>query len=365
MRPSGPSAPYTRFSFIDAWRGIAALWVAFYHFYGPVSHLYQRHLFIQPIHYLLAHGNAGVDIFFVISGYVIAYSIRQKRITPRFFGLFMLRRSIRLEPTYWATIALAIAVLSLSNHLRPEHIQTLPTCPQIIAHLFYLQGFFHVDSIVGVFWTLCVEVQFYIVFLLLVAISQSLGDSRLSRLAVLVPLTITSVGIQAGLFHYDGPWMLKFWYLFQLGVVGYWAVSKQLRDFDFMTYALLVAVVLCWQPGVLGITGWFAGVGFYLAGRYNLLGTLDYRPVQFLGSRSYSLYLIHFVIGMPFVTFLAPKIFGPNLSLLQAIPAMAVALVVSIVGASFFYRFIERPSIELGRSLKQKTPRRLAINQTE
>jgi peptidoglycan/LPS O-acetylase OafA/YrhL len=159
--------------------------------------------------------------------------------------------------------------------------------------------------------------------------------------------------------------MFKFWYLFQLGVMGYWAVSKQLRDSDFIIYASLIAAILCWNPNFLGITGWLTGVGFYLVGRYRLLGTLDYAPLQFLGRRSYSLYLIHFVIGMPFVTYVAPKLFGPDLSLGEAMASMAVALVVSIAGASVFYRFIERPSINLGRSLKQVTPKVNTIEQSE
>ncbi len=365
MEPAFAPKPSGRFTLIDAWRGIAALWVSFYHFYGGVSDGYRRHLFVQPLHYLLAHGNAGVDIFFAISGYVIAYSIGQNRVTPRYFGRFMLRRSIRLEPPYWATIALAIAVLSISNHLRPDHLQALPDWQTILAHLFYLQGFFHLPSIVGVFWTLCIEVQFYLFFLVLVAISQRLGGRRISRLAVLVPFTIASLGIQAGFWSGAGPWMFKFWYLFQLGVMGYWAVSKQLRDSDFIAYALLVAAVLSWHPFFLGIVGWLAGTGFYVAGRFGFLESLDYAPLQFMGRRSYSFYLIHFVIGMPFVTFFAEKIFGENLTLGEAIASMTVALAVSIVGASIFYRWIERPSIDLGRRLKRKQPAQTASEQPQ
>ena len=150
--------------------------------------------------------------------------------------------------------------------------------------------------------------------------------------------------------------MFKFWYLFQLGVMAYWAVSKQLRDSDFIAYAVLVAAVLAWHPFFLGIVGWLAGTGFYVAAKLGHLESLDYAPLQFLGRRSYSFYLIHFVIGMPFVTFFAQKLFGSSLSLAEAIVSMAVALAVSIAGASLFYRYIERPSIDFGRSLKQKKP---------
>ncbi|MES2222506.1 MAG: acyltransferase [Acidobacteriota bacterium] len=353
-----PVAPTTRFTYIDAWRGIAALWVALYHFYGAVSHDYLRHIFVQPLHYLLSKGNAGVEIFFVISGYVIAYSIRQKRITPRYFGRFMLRRSIRLEPPYWATIAAAIAVLSISNHLRPDHFVALPSWPRIVAHIFYLQGFFHQENIVGVFWTLCIEVQFYLFFILLVACSQRLGDRRISRLAVLLPFTLASLTIQAHWLPGSGPWMFKFWYLFQLGVLAYWAVSKQVRGMDFAIYALLVLAMLGWHPDFLGFTGWLTGISFYLAGRFGRLGALDYTPLQFLGRRSYSFYLIHFVVGMPFVTFFPELYFGKSLSTGIAIAAMAAALAVSLLSAALLYHFVERPCINFGKSFKQSSPKR-------
>jgi len=361
MESAAVHAPSKRFTFIDAWRGIAALWVAFYHYYGAVSHDYHQHLFVQPLHYLFSKGNAGVEIFFVISGYVIAYSIRQKRITPGYFGRFMLRRSIRLEPPYWATIAVAIAVLWVSNHLRPDHFVALPGGPRILAHIFYLQGFFHVQNIVGVFWTLCIEVQFYVFFLLLVAGSQLLGDRRISRLAVLLPFTLASLAIQAHWVQGSGPWMFKFWYLFQLGVLAYWAVSKQVRDTDFATYALVVLAILCWHPFFLGFTGWMTGVGFYLAGKFGRLGTLDYAPLQFLGRRSYSFYLIHFVIGMPFVTYFPEIFFGKFLPTGVAIASMVTAVAVSLMGATVLYHFVERPCINFGRTLKHSALKRKQI----
>ena len=60
-----------------------------------------------PLETALKLGFVGVDIFFVLSGFVIAYSVREARITPRFLGRFALRRSIRLDPPYWITIAIA------------------------------------------------------------------------------------------------------------------------------------------------------------------------------------------------------------------------------------------------------------------
>jgi hypothetical protein len=343
---------------IDALRGVAAIWVACFHFYGGLSNQFTRHTFVNPFHFILAHGNAGVEIFFVISGFVIAYSVRARRVTPGYFGQFVLRRSVRLEPPYWTTIGLAIASLWLSNHLRTDRVAQLPSVAKVVAHIFYLQGFLHQGQIVDVFWTLCMEVQFYVFFLLLVAISQRLGDGRVSRLAVLAPLTVLSLAIHAGLIPQPTAWMFKFWYLFQLGVVAYWATSKQLKHSDFVAYLILLVGLLAWHPSVTGGMGLLTGLLIYLGARYNFLSTLNYAPLQFLGRRSYSLYLIHPVIGVPFAYFFAKKFFGAPVSASAAIVCMLTAIAVSLVGASLLYIFVERPSVELSSRLKGKSRRR-------
>ena len=346
-----------RFTMIDALRGIAAIWVACFHFYGGLSDLFTRHTFVNPFHFILAHGNTGVEIFFVISGFVIAYSIRGRSVTPGYFGHFVLRRSVRLEPPYWATIALAIASLWLSNHLRVDRVAQLPSAGKVVAHIFYLQGFLHQGQIVDVFWTLCMEVQFYVFFLALVALSQRLGDSRISRLAVLVPLTVASFGIQLGLFPEPTAWMFKFWYLFQLGVIAYWATSRQLKYSDFFVYLVLLVGLQGWHPSVTGAMGLLTGLLLYLAARYDFMSALDYAPLQFLGRRSYSLYLIHPVIGVPFAYFFARKFFGALVSAPAAIVCMLTAITVSLVGAQLLYMFVERPSVELSSRLKKKSRR--------
>lgn len=351
---TGQNAPSRRFTLIDALRGLAALWVACFHFYGGLSDQFARHTFASPFHFVLAHGNAGVEIFFVISGFVIAYSIRGRRVTPGYFGQFVLRRSVRLEPPYWATIALAIASLWLSNHLRTDRVAQLPSWTKIVAHIFYLQGFLHQGQIVDVFWTLCMEVQFYVFFLLLVGLSQRVGDVRFSRLAVLAPLTVVSLTIQAGLMAEPRAWMFKFWYLFQLGVVAYWATAKQLKHSDFFAYLAVLTALLAWHPSVTGAMGLATGLLLYLAGRYDFLTTLDYAPLQFLGRRSYSLYLIHPVIGVPFAYFFARKFFGTPVSAPAAVVCMLTAIVVSVAGANLLYMFVEAPSVELSSRLKRK-----------
>ena len=86
-----------RFVFVDALRGLAALWVLFFHmFEGPhLSHLEAvlPGLVMRPIH----AGYLGVTVFFVLSGFVIAHSVAGQRVDASYAGWFVLRRSVRLD----------------------------------------------------------------------------------------------------------------------------------------------------------------------------------------------------------------------------------------------------------------------------
>ena len=92
-----PRAFQGRSTFVDALRGIAALSVACYHIfrYGPLPELADP---VVPgiLKLWFDHGWMGVQVFFVISGFVIAYSVRNARITPGYVGNYAFRRSIRL-----------------------------------------------------------------------------------------------------------------------------------------------------------------------------------------------------------------------------------------------------------------------------
>jgi hypothetical protein len=347
---------------VDALRGIAAAAVVGFHFYGGISEAFTRQVFFQPLHWLFAHGNAGVEIFFVISGFVIAYSLRSARITPRFAGLFLVRRSIRLDPPYWATIVLAILVMLAANHFRPERLLPLPSLSQLALHVLYLQHIAGDGSIVEVFWTLCLEVQFYLSFAVLLGMAQSIaGMGRAGTFAgpapllgFFGPLTAVSLAIQFQLLA--SPWpglMLKFWYLFQLGVLIYWALNGNVPSVWLYAYLALLAGFLGCRFSVECLVGILTGLSIFLAGKLGRLESwLNIAPLQYLGRISYSLYLVHTVVGCPFVYFLRDKFAGPQASPGTLLWLFILACGVSIGVADVFYRFIERSSMRLSKRLK-------------
>lgn len=97
--PSRPES-VVRFTYVDALRGIAALSVLVYHFTGSLIRNFPHNPLPKPIFSLLSHGNMGVEVFFVLSGFVISYTLRNAWVTPGYVGRFALRRSIRLDPPF-------------------------------------------------------------------------------------------------------------------------------------------------------------------------------------------------------------------------------------------------------------------------
>jgi len=169
----------SRFTYIDALRGLAALAVAAYHFYhsAGLMAVYDASLprFITAP---LSRGYLGVQIFFVLSGFVIAYSQRDTFVTLRYLGNFALRRSLRLDPPYWAAIFAVIVLNWLAYRLHFEGLEPMPSIPVVLANMIYIHDLLGVQKILSVSWTLCIEVQFYLILTVVVGLVQRMPGRR-------------------------------------------------------------------------------------------------------------------------------------------------------------------------------------------
>ena len=115
------------YAFVQALRGIAALWVVLFHAYAG-GHIPALHAALPAaLSWLIFEtGHLGVAVFFTLSGFVIAHSLAGATMDPRNWGRFMLRRSIRLDPAYWASMGIVIAVAAVSASVKGEAAWTGP-----------------------------------------------------------------------------------------------------------------------------------------------------------------------------------------------------------------------------------------------
>ncbi len=337
-----------RFLFVDALRGIAASWVVLFHA-REGQHL--NHLMgIIPGWVetgVFRWGKLGVPIFFVLSGFVISHSLRRDRVGGRYLVLFSLRRSIRLDPPYWAAIFLVVVYGALTASIKGESF-VFPTVGSFAAHMFYLQEILAYPAISPVFWTLCLEIQFYLVLCVLIGLMQRLEGLRLpGRALVFLPAALVPLPWVYGLVTenvYPGLFF-PHWHGFLLGVFAYWAWTKKMPAALFVVYALVVLVPSLQSGSGFGVACVIVSSMLLAAGRSGMIvSSLGYRWLQWLGKISYSLYLTHniFIGAVCYVLF---RVLGH--SLWVELIALPVLLTACVVGASVYWWGLERPFLGL------------------
>lgn len=150
---------------IELIRGVAAISVCLYHFKETNIDYNGSSLILKQI---FAQAGLGIIAFFVVSGFIIPYSLIKANYTTSNFFKFFARRCTRIEPPYLVTMLLGIAVFYFSSKSamfngKPFDI----TWQQTLLHVGYLPEHFGYNWIVAPFWTLEAEFHFYILIGLL------------------------------------------------------------------------------------------------------------------------------------------------------------------------------------------------------
>jgi peptidoglycan/LPS O-acetylase OafA/YrhL len=359
------------FYFLDALRGIAAVWVVLFHAQlgDRLDHLSQ---FLPtwislPV---LEWGSLGVAIFFVLSGFVIAHSLRTARITFLYFRQFSLRRLARLTPPYYVSIVVTIAFALLASVAKKQPFTVMDhplSIERLVAHLAYLQELLGFVNINDVYWTLCLEVQFYFLFCALLGLMQWVEQFTLprsktrlnavsARIVVFLPVAVLSALFPLGILTIPGraTVFLPLWYSFLLGVFAYWAWNRRLSPTAFQVYAATLIIAGIVRQDSFAIVS--VGIALLLleVGRANLMQRLlKWQWIQFLGKISYSLYLTHTPV-MGVVFFIGQKVLG--VSVISDVVCLVGSLISCTGFAAAMWRFVEKPSISLSQRAKLPVP---------
>ncbi|MBR8836300.1 MAG: acyltransferase [Stigonema ocellatum SAG 48.90 = DSM 106950] len=351
--------PKVHFHFLDALRGIAALWVVLYHT-RPHERLTQLISLLPEwlVVVVFKWGSLGVAIFFVLSGFVIAHSLRETKIDLAYLKSFTLRRLTRLSPPYYVAIVVALGFAFISSHVKGEPFEPLGeplSFQRLLAHVFYLQGIFGFKNIDDVYWTLCLEVQFYLVFCALLALAQWLVSSwnlRYSRAIVFVPAAVVAAVFSMGIFENNGRPVifLPLWYGFLMGVFAYWSWNDKLNPIIFYCYAVLLLSVGIIKSSNFTVACVVTAVLLLEAGRANRIQVwLNWSWLQFLGKISYSLYLTHvYILGISF--FIGYKLLKRNVW--SEFLCLVLAMLICISFATIMWQLVEKPSIKLSQKVK-------------
>lgn len=332
-----------RLAYLDALRGIAALLVVFTHVL-PLLGLGHIWLFDA----LFDAGKLGVLWFFMISGVVIPFSLRPG---PDGARHFLISRFMRLYPAYWLSLLAYLAVSQLTG-------DALPPWPQIIANLSMVQAALGFNDVIGLYWTLFIELVFYALCLLLF-LSGRLYELRVRRRAALVALFIALIlaaarALSASKLPVALPLALSL--MFGGSIWRQWLLAEHSRELAQSLRQLLLAYTLLLPPTLIMGYNQDMGTGetwgrylftYVLAIASFVLLTqklrLSHPLLIWLGSISYSLYLLH-----PTLFLLSQYLFGTG-------PLAALStLLLSLVAAHLAFRYLETPFIQLGQRLNQR-----------
>jgi peptidoglycan/LPS O-acetylase OafA/YrhL len=333
-------SPASRILEMDALRGLAAVAVVLFHYTTRYEELFGHS---EPLSASVPWGHYGVDLFFMLSGFVILMTLERTADSLKFaWGRFS-----RLYPTYWAAAALTFLVVTCCG--LPGQEVSLGDALVNLTMVQALLGSPHID---GAYWSLQAELIFYANMLVLFR----LGAFRRPALTVLAWLALAAVvttlqsylltewNVTTGLLSKLATLgSLKFIPLFGVGVLLYHA---ERTGYAWQSRLGLAACMLVvgWREGsaTLVVDAFLATLLWLAVSRR--LPFLTARPLVWLGTVSYSLYLIHQNIGYVLIRSLESVGMAP-------LVAIAFASAMALLLAAYLHRWVERPTMQLFRKV--------------
>jgi peptidoglycan/LPS O-acetylase OafA/YrhL len=363
---------------LEIGRGLAALWVFLFHAKG----LFEESS--QLVHAFATHGQLGVPVFFVISGYVITYSAESTLKHGKSPQDFLKRRFLRIYPTFWLSVLVVlvvpyiIAAISMlkTGQFESPVMKAFELSTGDWAHLLLLtKGFFaesndlqaQYNAVNSVYWSLAIEFQFYCLLFLCLWLKKFYRLGVLVVTAIALYNMIFPMGLNPGLF-------LRYWPDFSVGIALAYLHKYELRmerwiPESFTSYYLVLLAVTVGALSYLypvfdvGRTAFSLGTGvlIWLAsplesglanikrrGRGAVFWILE--AFLYLGAMSYSVYLLHgkiFQLPNMFVR----QVFPPD-NILNAVTTIILTLLLCYP----FYCFVERRFMSQNYSkLRKKT----------
>lgn len=344
--------PGKHFGFVDGLRGLACLWVVFNHLKIPELAVVMPSVAYE---WLVARGGMGVLIFFVVSGFVIAHSLLPVELDGPRLGNFLTRRLVRLSPPYYVSLVVAVVVSAVAAQVKDEP-HALPGAGSWLAHLAYIPHLLGIDLINGVHWTLYLEMQFYVAFGLSLWWMQVTERRRPGRwrLRATVLAATALVWPVIGWSMAPRPQFIAYWFAFVSGVLVCWRANALIGSWLWWSFHSLLA--LAWfmhREQMVATVVLTAPLLLAATHGERMARWLRWRPVQFLGAISYSLYLIHApVIGV--VDWLRSRLLGDGVWAEAA--AVVPAISASIAAGWVLWWIVERPAIRWSRALRASRP---------
>ena len=309
-------------------------------------------LWLTSWHYL-NFGAFGVSIFFLISGFVIPFSLRSQPAAG-----FLVARAFRIFPTFWAALFVEWCLVHVQSWFSGRGVP--------FGTAVYLQNALLLDTVIGggfvdlVNWTLSIEVKFYLLMALLRPVV--LKGRVLPFFVVALAAITVAVAQKHGLLPIatllaDEPMYVAF---MLIGTVFHYQMTGLMRPWPAQgcMLGLGALVALCWRLGPLSgqvptiAVNYLYGLAVFAAAYYARRLFRPNRVLDGLASVSYPLYLVHSIVGYSMIA-LAMHVFR-----LPYMAALGFGLAVVLLVATALHVAVEAPTLRLGRTLARRWVRR-------
>jgi peptidoglycan/LPS O-acetylase OafA/YrhL len=349
----GAGGTKARLGSLDALRGLAALAVVIFHYTSAFD--IKEHFPGYPRAIInFSGGRYGVELFFVISGFVILWSVQR----VGGVGDFAWSRFSRLFPPFWASMLLVTVYVLFAEHVLNAGIGPLTfTTPQWFANVTMVPSWFGFTELDGAYWTLAVEMIFYVMIAVLMLAKLTTPRRIVPTIVTIwcIDLAANGLSFLNGMSSHNHSPNQDFTFLFLAGMALFLLFGERdrpRRDRQILWVVYWSAPIffaLEFQPVGAAVVAAIV-VTMYVA-VFHDLRVLHTRPLQFMGGISYSLYLVHAYPGYITLKLLLDAGWNRNLAVL-------VAIVQSFVLAYILNRTVEKP---VTRWLRQRKPTRRRI----
>jgi peptidoglycan/LPS O-acetylase OafA/YrhL len=322
---------------VDDLRGLASLAVCWYHL------VFANHAFVGGGWVAAALRNSarnawtGVEVFFVISGFVIPLALFRSGYTPRQYGSFLLKRIVRLDPPYLVSVVVCVVLWYLWAVIPGLHGPRFSLSIEgLVLHFGYLNAFFHQGWLNPVYWTLAIEFQYYLgMGLFFSVLFHQTWPARLAGFLVLAALALL-IPAPSLVFHY------LFAFMAGIVVFQYFVGMLSLPVFVLALSVLELGCYATLGPMVAGVTLATALMIAFVRRDLPVLGLL--------GTISYSLYLVHVPVGERILELGLGHVHGG----VGRLSVLAVTLALTIGAATILYLLVERPAQRWSSSIEYR-----------
>jgi peptidoglycan/LPS O-acetylase OafA/YrhL len=364
-----------RFPALDGLRALAVTLVFFFHFGGGAH----GGRVLRIINEIRERGWVGVDLFFVISGFLITGILFDTRNDSHFFKRFFIRRSVRILPVFYLVVVILLALTPIFKYQwQTEHLSFLIYMGNFFGnHNFSLYEIVSgrnraLNVFIGHFWSLCVEEQFYLLWPLVVWMVRD----RVKLLWTAFGISVLALVLRGVILTIAGPVLAETWIFRTLpfrmdtlligGMLALLLRGPNAARWQghcrplFVVSAALVLAIFLLSPAydsawllTIGLTLTAlasAGlIGLTLRAGSNSFRLFYQRPLRVLGRYSYGFYIFHCLYALAWIQLLIVLTNHFHSKAIAGLIALSINFIVTFLVAKLSYDLFEVRFLRLKR----------------